>query len=172
MFCPKCAAQNVDGASYCRVCGANISLIPQALTGELPKADPNYVIGYGRRSRRLRRDEGSIEGAIGSMFMGLAFACIAMFLMYSRSGMTWAIWLLIPAFAMMGKGIARYFRYREVERRKYLPNQINPQPTIAAPSVNVISAPKTGELVPTPPSVTEGTTRHLGIEAPTRHFNE
>ncbi|MGH9956462.1 MAG: zinc-ribbon domain-containing protein, partial [Pyrinomonadaceae bacterium] len=33
MFCPKCAAQNLDGASYCRVCGANISLVPQAITG-------------------------------------------------------------------------------------------------------------------------------------------
>jgi len=29
----------------------------------------------------------------------------------------------------------------------------------------------TGELRPTPPSVTEGTTRHLGAEAPTRHLD-
>ncbi len=38
MFCPKCATQNVDGASFCRSCGANISLIPQALSGQLPTA--------------------------------------------------------------------------------------------------------------------------------------
>jgi hypothetical protein len=30
----------------------------------------------------------------------------------------------------------------------------------------------TGELVAPPPSVTEGTTRHLGAEAPTRHFEK
>ena len=172
MFCPKCAAQNVDGASYCRVCGANISLIPQALTGELPKADPNYVIGYGRRNRRFRRDEGNIEQVIKKVFMGLAFMCISLVLMFSRMGSGWAIWLLIPAFAMIGGGVASYFRYRETERRKSLSNQINQQPTINAPPVNVLSAPQTGELVPTPPSVTEGTTRHLGVETPTRHFNE
>ena len=34
MFCPKCATQNLDGASFCRSCGANISLIPQALAGQ------------------------------------------------------------------------------------------------------------------------------------------
>ena len=39
MFCPKCASQNIDGASFCRVCGANISLVPQALSGQLPVAN-------------------------------------------------------------------------------------------------------------------------------------
>ena len=38
MFCPKCATQNLDGASFCRACGANISLVPQALTGQMANA--------------------------------------------------------------------------------------------------------------------------------------
>jgi len=172
MFCPKCAAQNVDGASYCRVCGANISLIPQALSGELPKPQADDFIGYSRRSRRLRSDETSIEGAVRKIFMGFAFACISLVLMFSRSGMGWAIWLMIPAFAMIGAGVARYFRYRELERRKTFQPQTAPQPAIPGSPVNAMQAPQTGELLPTPPSVTEGTTRHLGVEAPTRHFNE
>ena len=39
MFCPKCATQNLDGASFCRTCGANISLVPQALTGQMSAMD-------------------------------------------------------------------------------------------------------------------------------------
>ncbi|MFN2482444.1 MAG: zinc-ribbon domain-containing protein, partial [Pyrinomonadaceae bacterium] len=35
MFCPKCAAHNLDEAKFCRACGADISLVPQALTGQL-----------------------------------------------------------------------------------------------------------------------------------------
>ena len=51
MFCPKCATQNIDGASFCRACGANISLIPQALSGQLPQVTEES----DRHSRRLRR---------------------------------------------------------------------------------------------------------------------
>ena len=36
MFCPRCAADNSDDAKYCRACGADIHLVPQALTGLLP----------------------------------------------------------------------------------------------------------------------------------------
>ncbi|MGH9903752.1 MAG: zinc-ribbon domain-containing protein, partial [Pyrinomonadaceae bacterium] len=39
MFCPRCAAQNVDDASFCRACGTNISLVPQALTGRFSEAE-------------------------------------------------------------------------------------------------------------------------------------
>ena len=51
MFCPKCATQNLDGASFCRACGANISLVPQALTGQMtPTACEQEVDEGGARS--------------------------------------------------------------------------------------------------------------------------
>ena len=79
MFCPKCATQNVDGASFCRSCGANIGLIPQALTGQLPKADePQWPDRFDRYSRRRRRyREPSIEEAIRNITMGVAFTIIS-----------------------------------------------------------------------------------------------
>jgi len=48
-------------------------------------------------------------------------------------------------------------------------------PTLPAPTQMPVGASalpprKHGPAVPTPPSVTEGTTRHLGAEAPTRHL--
>ena len=53
MFCPKCATQNLDGASFCRTCGANISLVPQALTGQITKPPEEEVDDV--RFRRKRR---------------------------------------------------------------------------------------------------------------------
>src|ERR1051326_6573590 len=49
-FCPKCATQNLDGASFCRGCGANISLVPQALTGQMVQPPPAEFEEIGRAS--------------------------------------------------------------------------------------------------------------------------
>ena len=172
MFCPKCAAQNLDGASFCRVCGANISLVPHALTGQLPQAREEDIEVDGRSRRRRGRRELSLDNAFKNAFMGLAFMLIAIALAFSRMGNGWWFWMLIPAFSMMGTGVAQYIRLKEREKRAYLPNAMG-QPAMTPPrGVNTFPTRSTGELVPTPPSVTEGTTRHLGAEAPTRHLDE
>ena len=173
MFCPKCAAQNLDGASFCRVCGANISLVPQALTGQLPQATEDEDIEVGSLTRRRRgRRELSLDNAFKNAFMGLAFLLIAIALAFSRMGSGWWFWMLIPAFSMMGTGVAQYIRLKEQEKRSYLPNAMG-QPAITLPRrVDAFPTRSTGELVPPPPSVTEGTTRHLGAEAPTRHLDD
>ena len=59
MFCPKCATQNLEGASFCRTCGANISLVPQALTGQMVQpAPPEEMMDEtcGRRGRSKGAD--------------------------------------------------------------------------------------------------------------------
>jgi hypothetical protein len=173
MFCPKCAAQNVDGASFCRVCGANISLLPQALSGQLPdtRKDEDTDAGACFTGRRGRRKP-ALDSAFRNAFMGFAFLVIAIALGFSRMGTGWWFWMLIPAFSMMGSGVAQYIRLKESQKRAYLPSAMG-QPAMAPPrTVNTFPARNTGELVPPPPSVTEGTTRHLGAEAPTRHFDE
>src|SRR5882724_1478454 len=96
MFCPKCATQNVDGASFCRSCGANISLVPQALSGQLAARDDDK---YDRGSRRKRRREPTLDEGIRHFMMGLAFMIISVLVgRYSPGGWTWWYWLLIPAF--------------------------------------------------------------------------
>ncbi len=103
--------------------------------------------------------------------MGIAFLFVAMALSFSRMGTGWWFWMLIPAFSMMGTGIAQYIRLKENEKRLLRPGSFA-QPSIQAPPrVPAFPVRNTGELVAPPPSVTEGTTRHLGAEAPTRHFD-
>lgn len=171
MFCPKCATQNVDGASFCRSCGANVSLIASALSGQLPQAQPNASEeGFCSPGRRGRK-EPSIDSAVRSLFTGIAFLLIAIALAFSRIGTGWWFWMLIPAFSMMGTGVAQYLRIKEREKRAFQPGTFGQPSMQSGPPVNSFPARNTGELVPPPPSVTEGTTRHLGAEASTRHFD-
>lgn len=166
MFCPKCATQNPDGGSFCRSCGANISLVPQALSGNLPApaATDESCIGLGSRKRGNRL---SLDNAFRNMFMGVAFLIVSIAL--SRTiGAGWWFWLLLPAFSMMGTGIAQYIRLKEQDRK----NQVigyNQMPPYSAPKN--LNSSMGNELRPPVPSVTEGTTRHLQTEPATRHFD-
>jgi hypothetical protein len=173
MFCPKCAAQNLEGASFCRVCGANISLIPHALSGQLPAARENEDVELqGRAGRKQRRREPSLENACKNFFQGIAFLLISVALAFSRMGHGWWFWMLIPAFSMMGTGVAQYIRLKESQKRSLPADTFRPQSLGSSRQAEAFPTRATGELVAPPPSVTEGTTRHLGAEAPTRHFDE
>ena len=169
MFCPKCATQNPDGGSFCRGCGANISLVPQALKGEIATAPPEEVTRHRRRHRREGR-ELTLDQAFKNMFLGIAFLLIAIVLSRTGIGATWWFWLLLPAFPLMGTGIAQCIRVREREKRESLQE---PSANRAFPDRfhAQIPARPTDDLMAPVPSVTEGTTRHLGVEAPTRHLD-
>lgn len=161
MFCPKCATQNLEGASFCRTCGANISLIPQAMTGQITPTEPD-ASPEARRRRENR--ELTLEQAFKNVFLGVAFLLVSIVLSRSGMGQGWWFWLLLPAFGMMGTGIAQYIRVREREKQSLL---APPKPAKAFYD----RTRNPDELMPPVPSVTEGTTRHLGVEAPTRHLD-
>ena len=167
MFCPKCATQNLDGASYCRVCGANISLIPQALAGQPVQSTTEEACeGWGQRRRR----ELTLDVSFKNIFIGVAFLFIAIAL--SRTiGATWWFWLLIPAFSLVGTGIAQYIRIKDREQKAALQgSSVSSFTDRGIPPPVRLPHRNTGEIAPPPPtSVTEGTTRHLGVE--TRHFD-
>lgn len=164
MFCPKCATQNVEGASFCRACGANIGLVSQALSGQLPPSQPEPDYSFSRRRRR----QPSIEEAIRSIMMGIAFVVVSILVMeYAPAGKIWWFWMLIPAAGSLGRGVAELIRLRKATER----GQDYSQPQLNAVRPPEIPAPKTGELLPPVPSVTEGTTRHLGADAQTRPFD-
>src|SRR5215470_6203206 len=158
MFCPKCATQNLEGVSFCRVCGANISLVSQALTGQMVQAPPEMTDEEscaGKKGRPL-----TLETAIKNMFLGVAFLIIAIAL--SRTiGAVWWFWMLLPAFSLMGKGVAQYLRLREREKRMaMMPPRMaaiqSPQtgPTALPRRTDEPLPRRTDELRPAVPSVT------------------
>lgn len=164
MYCPQCATENADNASFCRGCGSNISLVSQALTGNMPAgvaSEPDDNSSYGRRGRRSRKGSPSIERGIKNIFMGLAFVLVAFAARtYSPGGFRWWFWLLIPAFAMLGGGVAEMMRFKleKGSRPSAAPEELAMPPAPARPGA--LPAPNTVELMQ-PPSVTERTTRHL-----------
>jgi hypothetical protein len=164
MYCPNCATQNADGSKFCRSCGANIALVPMAMTGQIEEiqvaAQPPELPERGRRRRRNRQP--SPEQGIKNIFIGIGFLTVAIALSFNHAN--WWFWLLIPAFAMVGGGIAEC-----VKGRRSVP-QISGEASATGTALKppLYSAPElpraTNELTPQPPSVTEGTTRHLGVE--------
>jgi hypothetical protein len=180
MYCPKCGAQNIEDAQYCRGCGENISLVSQAMTGHLPeKRTVGYDAAgkpYDETGRRIHREKGPprLDKAIKSGFMGLAFLIIAFILAFTgdRRHDYW-YWLLIPAFTMIGGGVAEYVRVKQgAGTEKRLPD-VKSRAAMSSPArVSALPPLNTSELMQ-PPSVTESTTRHLGLstEAPTRHID-
>ncbi len=178
MFCPKCAGQNLEGASFCRVCGANISLVPQAMSGQLPQQSDAEPSRHEKRQAKRAGKESGLDGAFRNAFMGFGFLFVAIALSFSI-GRGWWFWMLIPAFSMMGAGVAQFIRYKEQEKKAALNPQpfqsiLHPPPAAGSfqPRVTAFNPDRnTGDLVAPPPSVTEGTTRHLGAEAPTRNLD-
>jgi hypothetical protein len=89
--------------------------------------------------------------------MGFGFMLVSLgVFFFAPAGRIWWFWMLIPAFAMLGKGVA------EIVSAKYGPSLTQGAGVPAVPPVA-----RTGELPPRndvrfpPPSVTEQTTRQL-----------
>ena len=165
MYCPKCATQNVDDASFCRGCGANVSLVPQALEGRVP--EPLAEGKRARSDRHKRDDPPNLTYALVKTFVGIAFILVALAVkdVFQIAGHVWWFWMLIPAAGSLGAGVAEFVRLYQQQ-----PQQQRPSLTGSAYVPPAISdAPRAGELPPrrprvdiyTPSSVTENTTKLL-----------
>ncbi len=150
MYCPNCGSSNTDTTKFCRTCGANLSLVPQALSGQLPEADnPDSKKDFEQGS------PSRLSNGISKSFVGLAFLIVAIALWISKEW--WGVWMLIPAFSLLGKGVA------EVVASRYGQPSLPTTPHRSMPvEPRAPESPRrtTGELTP-PPSVTEHTTRQL-----------
>ena len=165
MFCPTCGQQNPETGKVCRSCGTDLGNVSQALANPTPT-----VPETGRR-----RNRGGCEAAYTQIFMGAAFVIVAVILGVTGKGGGWWFWMLIPAFIMLGNGFAKFAQAKSDKREAEAKVVANSQGAIgAAPFASLTpvqtdfvspaeSRYKTGDLVP--PSVTEGTTRHLEVDS-------
>lgn len=167
MYCPNCATP-IDGVKFCRACGANVSLVPQALSGELPA--PARADDERRGHHRRHKKPVTIERITSTFFTGLAFLFVSFAARtFAPAGRIWWFWLLIPAFAMIGESIGQYLKLREEQRQPtppYYPPAPPPyQPAMPPARPAELDAPTTSGLA-APSSVTEHTTRQLDPARP------
>ena len=172
MFCPKCGIENTDTASFCRGCGANVALVPQALTGTLRVPDMTDTRHLSRRERRellkerarerKSRKPPSVENAVVPFFGGIGFLCVALAVMlFMPAGYMWGFWMFIPAFFMIGSGVSEYLRWKQGDKSQQFPAYTPPSAIPPARAAAAIQPPRPTSEIYAPGSVTEGTTKLL-----------
>ena len=164
MYCPKCGTQNAEDASFCRGCGANVSLVPQALQGRLPDA---VVEGQQRTSAKEREEEDppNLTSGVVKLFVGIAFIIVALSVrnVWQIAGQIWWFWLLIPAAGSLGTGVAELARLDQYQKAKRLQTggAYVPPALSAAPRAAELPPQRVRPDIYTPSSVTENTTKLL-----------
>jgi hypothetical protein len=156
MYCPNCAT-SIDGVKFCRSCGANVSLVAQALSGELA-AITNEV-----DQKEDRRKQPLIDRAITPLFYGIGFLLAAIIIhFFVPAGVFWGWSMLIPAFACLGDAIGHYIRWKENQKQQQFSQTFYPHRINQSESAPQIVAPTTSKISP-PNSVTEVTTKNLDL---------
>lgn len=163
MFCPKCAAQNVDDARFCRACGADISLVPHALAGRLARRDDDDDDEDAEEAGGIV----SVERGVRKLVFGICYMVVFLLVMFYFRQFWWmTFWFVFPAISKISAGVGILVRASHESRQMHGANtaQLRASETSALPRVrlNEVAPANTSEIVAPPASVTEGTTRHLG----------
>lgn len=174
MFCQKCGTQNPDAGRFCRSCGNAINVAALPVTED-------FAIDHKGKKRTANPND-IWASAIRNMLSGLGFFIMSMILLTTdiARGQKWWWAMLFPAFSLLATGVSQYAKVRRIEKQRGVyhsgqQTQVQPAPqnTALPPTQQDYIAPQapqrsgsiydTGEFEVRPPSVTEGTTRHLEI---------
>src|SRR5215510_4681562 len=164
MYCPRCAAQSVDDAKFCRSCGADLKSVALALAGQnlpvkggknkakSPKAEksPEEMRGNGVRN--------AIEGA--TLLCGSLLICLAINLIsdYPERMGIWAVffgWMACWGIFSIASGLGAILQAASMGSKAALPQPADDQ--VKVPDTDPLADPAPSPLL----SVTENTTRSL-----------
>ncbi len=175
MYCPKCGTLNIEDAKFCRACGADISLVPQALTKSLPEnfVDLTEIKQKVRRKKKEKEKRPpTLEKGLGKIFEGLAYlAIVAIGFFYFWGAILLWIWFVIPGLSCIGEGLGEVIRASRLPHTSLPQSQHDSEPSIGSTQqpAGELASRNTSEIDPHPFSVTEGTTRHLNATHPAKH---
>ncbi len=75
MYCPNCATPFSDAQRFCRSCGFDLQIIPQALTGQSEPDDSDELETAVSELSRSRKKRVEFLG-IAALFSGLMIGCL------------------------------------------------------------------------------------------------
>lgn len=170
MFCPNCGANQGESRKFCTVCGTNLLLVSQALTGQLPVAAPQQAPAVNA-AVELERQKYVARGLRLALIGGglVSYKLLSLLFSFGR-GSSFGFWGFV-GLVMLAFGISRIIGARPApgpmvwQRRQMADGSQQayhaPQPVFSGIEP---STPNTSELDPygnPKPSVTEDETRHL-----------
>jgi hypothetical protein len=176
MYCPRCAAQNLEGVKFCRACGTNIETVALALAGQLDPARvpgdhaPDSVAartGLEKKRAGLKKIVRA-AGLLGSS--ALVGAALALFSHEEDWIVLWMIfagWMACLGMISLTSGVAALIDSRlTLKTERATSELVGPNPSAGLIEGQAASVtPGTPELS-LPPSVTEYTTKTLGKRRP------
>ena len=177
MFCPKCGTENPDTGKFCRSCGTDLEGISAVLSGRSTANAIAMSEDHPNRKAFRRHDPTQVFGdAVRNGLMGVGFVIIALVLFFTNAanGQTWWWAMLFPGLILLAMGGADVIKYGMMKRDQRELNHQS-QNSLDQPASNVSLPPSsTAYVTPeigrqtrdlAPPSVTDGTTRLLEINA-------
>jgi hypothetical protein len=181
MFCQKCGTQNPDNGKFCRACGTDLGNNSIAVAGgsSMQPIQPVNPAFYVNRKGRIKSNDPDElwAGGIKSVIMGVGFLVVALALLITNvaGGQAWWWSMLFPAFSMLAAGASHIARSKRITEKQSTGNFVAQNQFLNSQTPQNLPATQTDYIKPqqksiydtgelfAPPSVTEGTTRHLEI---------
>ena len=180
MFCPRCAAQNLDDAKFCRTCGTNLETVALALVDKYhpansEKAQETFDSWLITRKKAVNKIAKGTAWLVSSLLIGIALG------LFSKEPDWIIIWMcMIGWMAVLGvfsivTGISGLMESRFVRRQLGQTAVAGIQPVQALPAADraMMNDASTSPKFQVPrSSVTEHTTTRLIKPEPPSGKNE
>jgi len=170
MFCPRCAAQNLDDAKFCRSCGTNLETVALALAdkyhpakGESGKAKDPFETWMETRKEGVNKTVKGIGLFASSLLIGMALG------LFSNTPDWIIIWMSLFGWMACWGVISMVSGAAGLVESRFLRRQLGQQSGAAAPPVQpphaghgvIMNDALTTPMLSPQTSVTEHTTTRL-----------
>ena len=170
MFCPRCAAQNLDDAKFCRACGTNLETVALALADQYHPAkrdaglaeDP-FQSWLKTRTESINKISKGFGLLVSSLLIGVALGLFSNTHDWIIIWMAMVGWMAVIGIISMVTGTASLMESRFMRRQLGQGSEVFSQPGKALPANDrvVLNEATTAPILRPQPSVTEHTTTRL-----------